>query len=196
MPTRGRHGWAADAVRMWREQTYTRKELVVIDDLADPSFIHGLTGPGIQYHRAPRHTIGEKRNLAVSRSAGEIIAHWDSDDKYHRWRLADQVELLLRTSRVDLVGYNSMTFEDADTGALWEYTGSRPIGVSFVYWRDAWEKQHFLPVNTGEDVDFADRLCCHACAARDMIVARIHHGNTSEKREPIAMNPAQWRRLG
>lgn len=196
MPTRGRHQWAADAVRMFQEQTWPHKELVVIDDQMDRSFPNGLSGPGIQYHLAPRVTIGEKRNLAVSRSLGVIIMHWDSDDIYRADRMEHQVNLLLACG-ADLTGYYEMEFVDADSGARYMYHASPgyAIGVSQCYWRDTWEKMRFDSVNEGEDSNFLNGRAVFCVPADGRIIARIHNDNTSDKRIRIPENPAQWQRI-
>jgi len=197
MPTRGRQQWAAEAVEMFHQQDYAEKELVIIDELMEPSFPGGIDAPNVQYHRAPRLTIGAKRNLAVSRASGDVIAHWDSDDTYRSERLSKQVAHLLSDNRLELVGFHRMEFVDANTGERFMYHASEwnPIGVSMVYWREAWELRMFNDVQSGEDVEFArDRRV--ACLPADgLIVARVHNGNTSEKRGPIATNPNQWRKL-
>jgi glycosyltransferase involved in cell wall biosynthesis len=195
MPTRGRQGWAADAVRMFKEQTYPAKELVIIDDMMERSFPLGVDGDGIQYHIAPRLTIGAKRNLAVSRSAGDIIAHWDSDDVYSVDRLAFQAAML--TADLELVGFNQMEFVDTEGAGRWMYHASDcfPIGVSMVYWRSTWDARHFPDVNTGEDVQFGMGRKVRCVPADGRIIARVHGGNTSEKRGPIAQNPQQWQRV-
>src|SRR5678815_5053812 len=135
MPTRGRRGWAADAVRMFKEQTYAHKELVIVDDQMEPSFASGVPDPGIIYVKAPRIPVGGKRNLACSRARGQIIVHWDSDDVYRMDRIAHQVTMLLEND-VDLVGYNELDFEDVDTGEQYVYVSSSQLyaaGVSLCY---------------------------------------------------------------
>lgn len=192
MPTRGRQGWAADAVRMFQEQTYPHKELVVIDDMNERSFQRGLNLPNVRYFVEPRLTIGQKRNLACSRALGDVLMHFDSDDRYRADRIEHQIALLTGND-VDLVGYNIMEFEDADTGERWMYHGSRPIGVSMCYWRETWEERPFSTANVGEDSEFSEARRFFVCPADGRIIARKHFGNTSKK-EP-EKNLHQWRRL-
>jgi glycosyltransferase involved in cell wall biosynthesis len=195
MPTRGRHGWAADAVRMFHEQTYPNKELVIIDDAAEPSFIHPPSGA--IYQRAPRVTIGAKRNIAVSASGGPVICHWDSDDKYAKDRIESQVGQLLE-SGADLIGYNRMQFEESDgqfRRFIYEGAPDYCIGVSLMYWREFWEAKPFSDQNEGEDSSFAVGPNCRAFDGSDgKIVARIHWGNTSDKRKWFHLTN-QWRQL-
>ena len=193
MPTRGRQRWATDAVRMFNEQTYSRRELVIIDDRMDPSFPRGLSAALVKYSVSPRVTLGEKRNIAVSRASGEIIMHWDSDDVYRNDRIEHQVSMLIE-SDADLVGYNTMRFERVEDGAFLLYRGAPgyPIGVSFCYWRDIWDQRKYPVENVGEDEGFKDGCRIVTCDAGDRIVARLHGGNTCDKTQAIRDNPHQW----
>lgn len=193
MPTRGRRQWAAEAVQMFHEQDYGYKELVVVDDIMESSFPHGLSGAGIVYRRIPRLPIGAKRNLAVGSSSGPVIMHWDSDDIYRADRIAHQVQALL-TSKADIVGYNTMPFLDAETGRRYIYHGlpGYCIGVSMCYWRDAWERKQFPAINSDEDNQFQAGLKTFSCDSEGRIVARIHSGNTSDKREGISQDRKRW----
>lgn len=197
MPTRSRHGWAHAAVQMFLAQTWPEKELIIIDDMREPSFPHGVIGAGVQHHLAPRYPVGAKRNLAVSRSAGEIIMHWDSDDIYSPDRMEYQVGMLLENPDADLVGFHRMQFVDEEAGRRYQYFCSpgHAIGVSHCYRREAWEKKRFNQVDQGEDEAFLNGLRVLTTDAEHRIVARIHSGNTCAKRPMIARNPAQWELL-
>ena len=194
MPTRGRQQWACDAVEMFQRQTWPNKELIVIDDRMDPSFPHGLKREGVEYHIGPRQTIGGKRNLAVSRSHGDIIIHWDSDDIYADDRVEHQVKLLM-ASGADMVGYNVMHFIREATGQRYEYHGMPGycIGVSQCYWRETWEARQFPDINQDEDNQFFAGRKAVAVDAEGRITARIHGGNTCDKLDGIKTDPARWR---
>lgn len=188
MPTRGRQQWAAEAVQMFREQTYPLKELVIIDDIMEPSFPLGNPGHGTIYERVPRATIGAKRNMAISRARGPVICHWDSDDLYSPDRIAVQVEQLL-AAEADMVGYHSIEFFEHDGARRrFRYEG-RPgycVGTSMMYWTDIWSKRPFGDIQSGEDSDFQRGRRTATMADTDgRILARIHAGNTSDKRENI-----------
>lgn len=195
MPTRGRSTMAHEAVRMWREQGWPNKELVIVDDLRERSFDVGVSGQGIKYVAVPRVCIGEKRNIAASMASGPIIMHWDSDDWYSPDRMEFQANMLMEKG-VDLVGYHTMYFEDVELGGRYLYRGSPgyAIGVSQTYWRDSWERKPFEKLDVGEDDDFRAGRTVFCSEADGRIVARIHRGNTSDKR-PHLSNQAQWQRV-
>jgi glycosyltransferase involved in cell wall biosynthesis len=199
MPTRGRQQWAAEAVEMFSRQTWANRELVIVDDKADPSFPDGIETEGVQYFSiSGALSIGAKRNLAVARSRGQIIMHWDSDDIYTDDRMEHQARLLLASQGVDLVGYGKVPWIETDgekrTGV---YNGMPGIpdyclGVSMTYWKSAWRVNPFPDLQTGEDGAFLMRMKAKSVDSEGRITFRIHNGNTDDKRIGIARAPRQW----
>lgn len=193
MPTRGRPEFAADAVRQFQRQTWPEKELIILDDPDAPSFTTPPADPQIEYNRcARRWTVGEKRNIAVARSLGGIIAHWDDDDWYSQDRLEDQVQRLLSSNSM-LTAYCPVPFTDGVR--WWDYCNPRPdygVGASFMYRREFWRANPFAGRMVAEDDQFLDAARGRVAIApgRGLMIARIHPGNTSP-RDPQG-NPKQW----
>ncbi len=196
MPTRSRQAYAIDAVSCFRCQTYPDKELIILDDVDDPSFPDGLNVPGVVYERLQKRlTIGAKRNIAVSRSSGELIAHFDSDDYSAPERLADQIA---RLGDKQITGYHSMRFTDGVK--WWQYTGAEDyaLGTSLLYRRSYWEETPFkIDCQYGEDNYFIWRARQHGQIATvdagAMMWAR-NHGNNTDPRDAMG-NTAQWREI-
>lgn len=189
--TRDRPSELRQAVRYYEAQTYPShlRELVVVADGAEADY------PGAHWLGSSRMTIGAKRNVAVSRSAGEVIVHWDDDDIYAPGRIEHQVAWLLR-SPARIVGYNTMRFLDRQTGKVWIYQGASgyAVGVSLCYWRDVWEARPFQPERMiGEDNEFQRGRMVDTCDSDDMVVATIHPGNTNATKASLGQNP--WRML-
>ena len=183
LPTRGRAEFAARAVACFRAQTWPEKELLIVDDADLPSFPEPPAGIG--YVRVPRRlTIGAKRNLACSRAQGDVVIHFDDDDWSAPQRMTDQVERLIATG-APITGYHSMLFEDT-AGRRWKYCGNPhyALGTSLCYEREFWQRQPFPDRDTGEDnaVVMRARAELVAVDAGELMVARIHSGNTSPKR--------------
>ena len=85
------------AVRCFLRQDYPDRELVIVDDSPDAAdaLLPDLpedAGRVVYLHRPGRRSAGEKRNLAVERSRGEVVVHWDDDDWSAPDRLTHQVE--------------------------------------------------------------------------------------------------------
>ena len=197
MPTRGRQEFAAAALDCYLSQTWRDKELIILDDADAPSFPGGVELFGVVYERmAHRLTIGAKRNIAVSRSQGEVIAHFDSDDYSAPGRLKDQMDRLI-DGGAQVSGYNSMRFTDGVQ--WWQYTGVEDyaLGTSLVYRRAYWERSPFPCEMVGEDTAFivparSSREIVTADAG-EFMWATIHDGNTSPR--DVTKENAQWRKI-
>jgi glycosyltransferase involved in cell wall biosynthesis len=196
MPTLARPQYAAHAVELWLAQTYSPTELVIVDDIDSPSFPNGCNLPGVQYHlMRQRLPVGSKRNIACSRSAGDVIAHWDDDDYSAPGRLADQMTRLLDSGK-PVTGYRCMRFTDG-TG-WWEYSASvgYVTGTSLMYRRSWWQQHPFTAEQTGEDVTFVKEAqpndMIATADAGELMYATIHPRNTSVR--PIHLN-RQWRKI-
>lgn len=102
------------AVFSFFDQTYKRKQLVIVDSGRVPSKDYGgqnnakfkLIGVS-----PDGQSIGTLRNLACESADGEVIMHWDDDDWSHPLRMAEQVELL-KSSKAPIVGYRDCLFWD------------------------------------------------------------------------------------
>lgn len=188
MPTRGRPKLARNAVELFRAQTVSEKELIVIDDRDAPSF--DAAPEGVTYLRMDRRlTIGAKRNIAISHAVGDVIAHWDDDDWYAPDRLSHQLDTLLSGPYL-MTAFNPVPFYDGER--WWLYRSSNPrygVGASFMYHRSHWREYPFADVNLDEDNQFI-------FAARDKVIitsgerymyAGVHPGNTSPRKLDGAM---------
>ena len=102
MITRGRVCQARLAIQSFLNQTYLRRELIVVDDDSDASlsdWISGLSCDMIRLFRLPNEgmSLGELRNFSVLQSLGEYVCQWDDDDLYDPVRLEMQMGALLST---------------------------------------------------------------------------------------------------
>ncbi len=86
------------AVRYFQNQSYARRELLVLDDGEDETgaFIASLGDPSIRHVRPDRPglKLGELRNLAVKLAEGDYFLQWDDDDWYHPNRIKVQLAAL------------------------------------------------------------------------------------------------------
>jgi glycosyltransferase involved in cell wall biosynthesis len=118
MPTCNRRPFVALALRLFQQQQWPNRELIVVDDGSEP--VADLASlPGVRYLRLERRaSIGAKRNLACSEARGEIIAHWDDDDWYGPSRLAHQVAPIV-AGEADLTGLESRFVLALPAGSFW-----------------------------------------------------------------------------
>lgn len=190
MPTADRPHFVPRAIEYFLRQDYPAKELIVVDDGAEP--VHALipSSPAIRYIRLDaRATIGEKRNIACRASSAPLIAHWDDDDWYAPWRLSYQVESLLR-SQAALCGLSRLFYFNPESEQAWEYvypSGARPWagGSTLCYRRDFWQRHTFPPIDVGEDARFVWQARPGELLALDdnrFYVGLVHSSNVSPKR--------------
>ncbi len=198
-PTKNRPEFLAQAIQAFEQQDYPNKELVIIADGEDVQ--HLLSeGMDVLYIRiADGASIGRKRNIACQHARGSIICHWDDDDIYFRHRISEQVQALEDTG-ADLTGYCDMLFVDEVNKKAWQFTGDEDyaVGVSFCYRKQFWAGRKFPDVSMSEDNEFIRELPKGALAVRNsnQIIARIHPGNTVEKRVGVQMQVSNyWREI-
>ena len=187
MPTADRRAFVPRAIQQFLRQTYAARELVIVDDGADPVGDLVPDDPRIRYLRTePCASLGEKRNLACSLARGSLLAHWDDDDWMSDTRLAAQVEAL-QSSGADVCGLSTVRYFDPVAGRAWEYRWTdrrRPWvgGNTLLYRRTAWERRPFPPLNEGEDTRWVFSLpTLHAMRDGSWFAAMVHGGNTSPK---------------
>ena len=65
-------------------------------------------------------TIGNKRNIAIGASKGEVIIHWDDDDWFASNRLLLQVHYLTKDEH-EINGLSKIIFLDIDQNRSWLY---------------------------------------------------------------------------
>ena len=120
MVTRNRASIAQRAVRCFAAQTWSERELVIVDDGEEdygPMLAPWIAGGArIHYHRLPpsaNRTLGEARNISLEAGAGEFLVQWDDDDWYHPDRIAVQ---MAATDRLDVVllDYTLMHLDTAE----------------------------------------------------------------------------------
>lgn len=192
MPTRGRQELAKLALECFYSQTYENRELVIVDDFDELSFPNGVNHPLVRYHisdyRQGRLNIPMKRNVINGLTAGEVIAHWDSDDWSAPERLTQQVALMEQSGK-QVAGYHSMLFYDERDNTAARYEGHQnmyALGTSLLYRKDWWQTHQFKDaLFVGSDNDFVRKARdAHQLATVDaglMMVARCHSDNTSPK---------------
>jgi glycosyltransferase involved in cell wall biosynthesis len=135
MVTRGDLGILRFAAECYRRQTWANRELVVVTDrsrvAAVEAFLQGEGLPQVRMVPADEDlTLGDLRNLAVSRSRGEILVQWDDDDLYDPLRLQTAVAVLTSTGAAGaflsrwLIWWPQRRVAAVSFSRLWEGTGA------------------------------------------------------------------------
>lgn len=177
--TAARTKFLRHAIDYFTAQTYKPLQLVVVGD---------------------EGSIGHKRNVACEMAKGEIICHWDDDDWYGPRRVQEQVEAMLDLG-LEATGYSRILFADDAKREVYQYDNGSArygIGATLMYRRSLWESLQFKDSNCGEDNNFVYRIPREKYLAvnGNQIVARVHDGNTVEKRSKLELwGRTDWARL-
>ena len=178
MPTWNRAKYVPMAIRCFQQQSCVHKELVIVNDGAEPLAIPD--DPRIIYiQRDVRMTTGMKRNIGAEAATGDIIAALDDYDFSASYRLEDQVQRLLKTQKA-VTGYNSTVVWDEATGAFYKNMGGPPYfasGTSQCYMKAWWALHPFPDCSYGEDSSLV-RLDWQMNYQLQMLVRQWWIGNT------------------
>jgi glycosyltransferase involved in cell wall biosynthesis len=104
---RDAEAWVSGAVKSILCQTYSRLELIVIDNNSvdqSRSVVERITDPRIVLLSQPVGNIVSALNYGLSHARGEVIARQDADDYSEPERIAAQVKLLSLRQDLGLVG--------------------------------------------------------------------------------------------
>lgn len=186
--TRNRREWLPKAIRCFLDQTYPKKDLLILADGQDVRDLVPKDERITLYHTDRTMQIGEKRNFGCSLAEGEVIAHWDDDDFSAPERLADQVQRLCQSGKA-VTGYRSMRFVRHPDGKQWRFTYpfGKVLGTSLCYRRDWWEQNKFPAIHVQEDSEFSVKAWNQRQLDEGphedvgLMYATIHAGNTSPR---------------
>jgi glycosyltransferase involved in cell wall biosynthesis len=186
-------------IRMFREQTWPKKQLIMVFDDDDwKLFKHKETSniviEGLYAFQTP--TIGRKLNFGCLKATGEVIVRMDSDDLYGTLWIESSVLSLIET-KADLVGLSNAYFlnsiPEASINDIYEYTYMEVPGKSFkvcgatmCFYKKVWAKHQFENTSFGED-----RLFCEAVGVgiathnvdKEQFLSIIHGGNTCSHKQ-------------
>lgn len=199
------------AVKSYLAQDYANKELVMLDTGSNLFWPPQVSDLILANAKPDGATIGKLRNNANLLTGGDIIAHFDSDDLSHPYRLAEQVALL-QSSGAEAVGYHDMVFwetrrriadsttEPCEEAWLYQHGGERyALGTSLMYWRKTWERVKFPDTSKGEDTLWLREVKCKSVSSttnppqadpvmanwaqyfQPRMIAEIHGSNTSSR---------------
>lgn len=174
-------------------QSFRDFEAVIVDggrrSLPTPSY------PNVRYFRVDSGTtVGDRRNIAVENARGELVAHFDDDDFYHRDYLAELVAWWDKSQPIDLGGMSQFYHYDVFRKRGWQtnlWNCGHPYGATFCYRKSTWRRLGgFESFQRGEDQEFylaveREGGRCVAAQRPDLFVYLRHGKNVSGPYEPI-----------
>lgn len=114
IPTYNRAHQVADTIRSVLAQSHPAAEVIVVDDGSTDATAEVCApfAPAVRYQRQANAGVSAARNRGVALTSAELVAFVDSDDLWHRDKLALQVAALA-----------------AEPAAGWSITGCDVIGL-------------------------------------------------------------------
>jgi hypothetical protein len=174
-------------------------ELVIVDD-GDDSIEDTLIGvPNVTYVRlTEKKTIGEKRNIGVTRAMYDVIAFMDDDDVYPNNSILERTAMMLKDHKkecafctvipcYDIAKYSSFMNAPPLTLSMSE----RVSEASMVFTRKFWEERQFGDTQIGEGNAFIHgrEHMCRELSPQEVIVSLVHPKNTSSRKLPDFKEP-------
>ena len=182
-----RAAFLPDALRSYRQQSYTPRELLIVND-GDPI---QPAAPDVRVVNLPdrgyKWSVGEKRNVGVRYAQGDYLATWDDDDVSLPWRLAVQMDAALAWN-ADVVLADCMYIADASMNLAGNCNRGRQRAVmaSALAKRNAIVRAGgYEAADYMEDVGMLERIRLvsrgHVATMRDCdwYVMRRHAGNVT-----------------
>jgi len=119
-------------------QTHPRCELVVVLDRGDPVAREAMLAHVASLDRddirvvepAEKLTLGALRNVSVARARGEVLCHWDDDDRFHPDRVRAELAELSRTGAQALVLEDVLLYSPEKRTLRWtNWRATEPKGL-------------------------------------------------------------------
>lgn len=101
IPTYNRPELLRHAIGLIRRQTYSKIEIIIVDDSDVGHRIQKIKAPDITHIQLGRRfSTGMKHNMAMDAARGEWICHWDDDDWYATDRIDRQLKMMAQSGAV------------------------------------------------------------------------------------------------
>jgi len=174
-------------------------ELIIVDD-GDDSIEDTLIGvPNVTYVRLDeKKTIGEKRNIGVSKAMYDIITFMDDDDVYPNNSVLERTAMMLKDHKkecafctvipcYDIARYSSFMNAPPLTLTMSE----RVSEATLIFTRKFWEERPFGDTQIGEGNAFirGREHMCRELSPQEVIVSLVHPKNTSSRKLPDFKEP-------
>jgi glycosyltransferase involved in cell wall biosynthesis len=153
LTTANRQRFLKQAVKYALDQTYNKKEIIVVDDGYQSAEAMIPADERIQYVRlTQRVTLGKKLNIGIEHAGGDIIQKLDDDDYYHPSFLQRTVAALLRDDPENsIAGFDCFLVLIAGTGDV-KFSGHGWFaGGTLCFHRKLWEAAPFRDVPSAVD---------------------------------------------
>ena len=169
-------------------QTYPFvKEVIVADDGYDDERLNLKLPCSVLYYKVPRMSIGDKRNFLISKATGDYLAHFDTDDFYHREYLSSSIFNLIKSGK-GLSGSSDMLMLDTANNNTYK---QRCINMdmineaTMIYTKEYAKKNKFSSKMSSEGILFCDIKDLVETPIENIMICLAHQNNTVNKKQWI-----------
>jgi len=191
-PTYNRSRFFKIALHMWNSMSYPNREWIIVDDGNEPIELPD-TDARIKHIKLPeRHTIGQKRNIAVENSSGAYIMCMDDDDFYpknvieHRLETLGAADCSFCSTIACYNLYEGISF--INSPHTYDPPHKRVSEATLFFRREFWVNCGFpTDCQVGEGEAFIEGRYdkCRELDWQGIIIALIHSTNISNKKQPL-----------
>jgi len=174
-------------------------ELVIVDD-GDDSIEDTLIGvPNVTYVRLDeKKTIGEKRNIGISKAMYDIVAFMDDDDVYPNNSILERTAMMLKTPSKEcafcsvIPCYDIMKYSSFMNAPPIDIEMSQRVSeATLIFTKSFWEERKFNDIQIAEGDAFirGREHMCRELSPQEVIVSLVHSMNTSARKIPDFKEP-------
>ena len=141
-----------EAVKCFIDQTYSNKELIIVNDQEGVILKLAEKRDDIRIKNIPLrfNSLGGKRNYAMSLTKGDYVCIWDDDDLYPPWRIKDSVDIMENNNYDIVKGKTALTSTHNKNYKL----VSNLFHSQSIITREYVDSHSYLNKSVGEDVDY------------------------------------------
>ena len=174
-------------------------ELIIVDDGED-SIEDTLFGvPNVVYVRLDEaKTIGEKRNIGVSRAMYDVITFMDDDDVYPNNSVLQRVAMMMKAPSKECAFCTTIPCYDISRYSSFMNVppfqlemSERVSEATLIFTKKFWEERKFSEIQIAEGDAFirGREQMCRELSPQEVIVSLVHPLNTSSRKTPDFKEP-------
>jgi hypothetical protein len=176
-----------------------KMELIIVDDGDDPIEDTLIGVPNVVYVRLDKKTtIGEKRNIGVSKAMYDIIAFMDDDDVYPNNSIIERAAMMLKSPEKEcafcsvIPCYDIMKYSSFMNAPPLDLPMSQRVSeATLIFTKSFWEARKFSDIQIAEGDAFirGREHMCRELSPQEVIVSLTHSTNTSSRKIPEFKEP-------
>lgn len=176
-----------------------KMELIIVDDGDDPIEDTLFGVPNVTYVRLEeKKTIGEKRNIGVSKAMYDVIAFMDDDDVYPNNSILERVAMMMKSPAKECAFCSVIPCYDItkycsfmNVPPIHLPMSQRISEATLVFTKKFWEERPFGDTQIAEGDAFirGREQVCREISPQEVIVSLAHSKNTSARKMPPFKEP-------